>query len=131
MQEAPDAMQTKDSRAITHHNMRWEKASVVVSMIIIPDQIATKRAIMITSILAAIGRECVALFMDFHFVNRFPVSILLLVFAAPSLTDGERDNGNVHRAAANIIFPKSRAARGSVCNVLLSGDVNSNSKRNF
>ena len=32
----------------------------------------------------------------------------------------ERDNGNVHRAAANIIVFKSRAARGSVCNVLLS-----------
>ena len=32
----------------------------------------------------------------------------------------ERDNGNVHRAAANIIVSKSRAARGSVCNVLLS-----------
>ena len=29
-------------------------------------------------------------------------------------------NGNVHRAAANIIVSKSRAARGSVCNVLLS-----------
>ena len=28
-------------------------------------------------------------------------------------------NGNVHRAAANIIVFKSRAARGSVCNVLL------------
>ena len=33
----------------------------------------------------------------------------------------ESDNGNVHRAAANIIVSKSRAARGSVCNVLLSG----------
>ena len=31
------------------------------------------------------------------------------------------DNGNVHRAAAKIIVSKSRAARGSVCNVLLSG----------
>ena len=30
------------------------------------------------------------------------------------------DNGNVHRAAAKIIVSKSRAARGSVCNVLLS-----------
>ena len=30
-----------------------------------------------------------------------------------------QDNGNVHRAAANIIVSKSRAARGSVCNVLL------------
>ena len=32
----------------------------------------------------------------------------------------ERHNGNVHRAAADIIVFKSRAARGSVCNVLLS-----------
>ena len=32
----------------------------------------------------------------------------------------ERDNGNVHRAAAKINVSKSRAARGSVCNVLLS-----------
>ena len=32
----------------------------------------------------------------------------------------KRDNVNVHRAAANIIVFKSRAARGSVCNVLLS-----------
>ena len=30
------------------------------------------------------------------------------------------DNGNVHRAAANIIVSESRAARGSVYNVLLS-----------
>ena len=34
----------------------------------------------------------------------------------------KRDNGNVHRAAAKIIVSKSRAARGSVCNVLLSRD---------
>ena len=33
----------------------------------------------------------------------------------------KRDNGNVHRAAAKVIVSKSRAARGSVCNVLLSG----------
>ena len=33
------------------------------------------------------------------------------------------DNVRVHRAAANIIVSKSRAARGSVCNVLLSGDL--------
>ena len=33
------------------------------------------------------------------------------------------DNGNVHRAAANIIVSKSRAARGSVCNVLLSAEI--------
>ena len=33
--------------------------------------------------------------------------------------DFRRDNGNVHRAAAKIIVSKSRAARGSVCNVLL------------
>ena len=32
----------------------------------------------------------------------------------------EADNGNVHRAAAKIIVSKSRAARGSACNVLLS-----------
>ena len=32
----------------------------------------------------------------------------------------KRNNGNVHRAAANINVSKSRAARGSVCNVLLS-----------
>ena len=32
----------------------------------------------------------------------------------------KRDNGNVHRAAAKVIVSKSRAARGSVCNVLLS-----------
>ena len=31
-----------------------------------------------------------------------------------------RDNGNVHRAAANIIVSKNRTARGYVCNVLLS-----------
>ena len=31
-----------------------------------------------------------------------------------------RDNVNVHRAAAKTIVSKSRAARGSVCNVLLS-----------
>ena len=30
------------------------------------------------------------------------------------------DNGNVHRAAAKIIVSKDRAARGSVCNALLS-----------
>ena len=32
----------------------------------------------------------------------------------------ERYNVNVHRAAAKIIVSKSRAAHGSVCNVLLS-----------
>ena len=31
----------------------------------------------------------------------------------------KRDNVNVHRAAAKIFVSKSRAARGSVCNVLL------------
>ena len=36
------------------------------------------------------------------------------------------DNGNVHRAAAKIIVFKSRAARGSVCIVLLCGHVNRN-----
>ena len=40
----------------------------------------------------------------------------------------ESDNVNVHRAAAKIIVSKSRAARGSVCNVLLSGALNSNAK---
>ena len=34
-----------------------------------------------------------------------------------------RDNVNVHRAAAKIIVSKSRAARGSVCNVLLSREA--------
>ena len=34
----------------------------------------------------------------------------------------EQDNGNDHRAAANDIVFKSRAARGSVCIVLLFGD---------
>ena len=34
----------------------------------------------------------------------------------------EADNVNVHRAAAKIIVSKSRAARGSVCNVLLSDE---------
>ena len=37
--------------------------------------------------------------------------------------NSKADNGNVHRAAAKIIVSKSRAARGSVCNVLLSGDA--------
>ena len=32
----------------------------------------------------------------------------------------ESDNVNVHRAAAKIIVSETRAARGSVCNVLLS-----------
>ena len=32
----------------------------------------------------------------------------------------KRDNVNVHRAAAKDIVFKNRAARGSVCNVLLS-----------
>ena len=35
----------------------------------------------------------------------------------------EPDNVNVHRAAAKIIVFKSRAARGSVCNVLLCRDL--------
>ena len=38
----------------------------------------------------------------------------------PSWTSIKSDSGNVHRAAANIIDSKSRAARDSVCNVLLS-----------
>ena len=32
----------------------------------------------------------------------------------------ERDNGNVHRDAGEIIASKNRGAGGSVCNVLLS-----------
>ena len=56
-----------------------------------------------------------------------PVSIMSINVARNT----KRDNGNVHRAAAKIIVSKSRAARGSVCNVLLSRVVNSNSKRNF
>ena len=39
-----------------------------------------------------------------------------------NLRDVERDNVNVHRAAANIIVSKSHAARGSVCNGLLFDD---------
>ena len=41
-------------------------------------------------------------------------------FAKDVAVSFERDNGNVHRAAAKIIVSKSRATRGSVCNVLLS-----------
>ena len=40
----------------------------------------------------------------------------------------EQDDGSVHRAAANIIVSKSRAARGSVCNVLLSRGLPLNDK---
>ena len=47
-------------------------------------------------------------------------SYLALKTVQQILTALKRDNGNVHRAAANIIVSKSRAARGSVCNVLLS-----------
>ena len=42
---------------------------------------------------------------------------------APTIMSGlrlKRYNVNVHRAAAKIIVSKNRAARGSVCNVLLS-----------
>ena len=39
------------------------------------------------------------------------------------------DNGNVHRAAAKIIVSKSRAARGSVCNPLLSAAIQRESHR--
>ena len=42
------------------------------------------------------------------------------VFVNQPIVFLKRDNVNVHRAAANIIVSKSRAARGSVCNVLLS-----------
>ena len=38
----------------------------------------------------------------------------------PSWTSMKSDNGNVHRAAVKVIVFESRAARGSVCNVLLS-----------
>jgi len=41
------------------------------------------------------------------------------------------DNVNVHRAAAQIIVPKSRAARGSVCNVLLSRQLPARAKFNL
>ena len=37
----------------------------------------------------------------------------------PHIVTALLDNVNVHRAAAKIIVSKSRAARGSVCNVLL------------
>ena len=40
-----------------------------------------------------------------------------------------RHNVNVHRAAAKIMVSKSRAARGSVCNVLLSRSVRGVRKR--
>ena len=40
------------------------------------------------------------------------------------------NNGNDHRAAAKDVVPKSRAARGSVCNVLLSRVTHSNLKCN-
>ena len=49
--------------------------------------------------------------------SRSPARVTRSHFGHPSI---KRDNGNVHRATANIIVPKSRAARGSVCNVLLS-----------
>ena len=45
------------------------------------------------------------------------VAVVYLKF---SIATAEAHNGNVHRAAAKIIVSKSRAARGSVCNVLLS-----------
>ena len=35
----------------------------------------------------------------------------------------KRDNGNVHRAAAEIIVSKNHGAGGSVCNVLLSWHI--------
>ena len=41
------------------------------------------------------------------------------MFILQFFVNSKRDNGNVHRAAAKIIVFKSRAARGSVCNVLL------------
>ena len=56
-----------------------------------------------------------------------PFLFVILVHKQPSVDASqrfviERDNGNVHRAAAKDIVFKSRAARGSVCNVLLSRD---------
>ena len=60
-----------------------------------------------------------------HFERRVVASDLPFEVSAGDeygLSIFESDNGNVHRAAANIIVSKSRAARGSVCNVLLSRD---------
>ena len=45
-----------------------------------------------------------------------PASIIQPTFKVISF---QSNNGNVHRAAAKIIVFKSRAARGSVCNVLI------------
>ena len=42
------------------------------------------------------------------------------MFILQFFVNSKRDNSNVHRAAANINASKSRAARGSACNVLLS-----------
>ena len=50
--------------------------------------------------------------MDIHSTKQLVVGVFI--------AESKRDNGNVHRAAANINASKSRAARGSVCNVLLS-----------
>ena len=46
-------------------------------------------------------------------------SALRMGFVSASRFGFQSDNVNVHRAAANIIVSKCRAARGSVCNVLL------------
>ena len=57
---------------------------------------------------------------DTEFSEIVPANILSLQIRDPHRTVNETDNVNVHRAAAKIIVSKSRAARGSVCNVLLS-----------
>ena len=54
---------------------------------------------------------------EIRFVGHKIQSITAIEFAKEK---SKRDNVNVHRAAANIIVSQSRAARGSVCNVLLS-----------
>ena len=42
------------------------------------------------------------------------------ISSTPNSVPLKADNVNVHRAAAKVIVSKSRAARGSVCNELLS-----------
>ena len=62
-----------------------------------------------------------SVFVSFTHVNRSDqVYLASKIGENSNLGRFKRDNGNVHRAAANIIASKSRAARGSVCNVLLS-----------
>ena len=52
-------------------------------------------------------------------LSAFDVLLTATICEAKSIKPPQ-DNVNVHRAAAKIIVSKSRAARGSVCNVLLS-----------